>query len=64
MAQPNARFQVNPVLIRAPVVLRLVHANENVPRDCPVRSKVYDAGYAAHTVEYQSENMISETRRP
>ena len=48
VAEPDARLEVQPAAVRAAMVLRLVHAVEQVARDLAAAARVEDACESAH----------------
>jgi hypothetical protein len=48
VTESDARFEMQPALVRTPMELGLVHAMQEVARDVAIAEGVEDAGYAAH----------------
>jgi hypothetical protein len=51
MAEADPGFNVIPTVIRAPVMLRLIHANKNVALDSLGIPGLEDSRYATHCVD-------------
>src|SRR5262249_3783803 len=48
MTEPEARLDVQPALVGAAVMLRLVHARQQIPAHFPPLTRIEDADDAAH----------------
>ncbi len=62
MAEAEPRLEVQPALVGSAVVLRLVHARDEIARDRPRALQVHDADDAAHIASALSEGRPASRR--